>query len=244
MRLLNSTLLLVQIALVLSFVNSATNTANNAIKLNFFENNRFPPGRYIYQGIDIYSVAVNDSSAPPPPLLLLLADINALSTPMLGLADEYGKHGFAVLALNPFDPKDPIRNMTWSIETALLIAGQVKTMNYTSTQASGYCWGGKVGAALASTKLVNSVVVAHPSQLVLADASFIIQPMLFELPGISDGWSGTPLQTEFAELLSIRGIQFKMTTYPGTRHGWTVTPDSPEKWQAFNDTLGWITARK
>jgi len=207
---------------------------------------RVPPGSYKLTGTDVYC------SGDADPLIVLLPDINGMSTEVKAIADFYAKGGFTAVVIDYFngDPRN-ISDPTWndrhpankSLALAVSVVEDLLQRGYRSIQAQGYCYGGRTGVSLASTKLVRGAVVAHPSSLVKDDASLVIQPMFFVMPAIDTFNALAPF---FNETLASRGIPAEFKIYPNSTHGFAVssTTNPFQKARAMNDSLSWFHEHK
>lgn len=200
-------------------------------------------GKYSFlDGVQVYQVA--------GPLtvrgdLLYLPDINGNSSDALALCDFFANVANYRVTLVSYLYQGPNpRNRTDSIIKTITVLKALQEAGATSIDATGYCWGGVPGVALASlnNRVVGRVAVAHPSGLLPAEAATIMKPMFFALPELdafTNNENGWPY---FNQTLTSRGIFHQGTVYLNQGHGFAVRkPTSMEgalnKTQALIDTI-------
>jgi len=205
--------------------------------------NRLTPGSYKVAETDVYVTGTAD------PVIVLLPDIYGMSVEVKQIADAYAQGGFTAIVIDYFngDPRTNLSDPTWnnrhpanlSLALANGVISEVSSRGYTSIQAQGYCYGGRIGVSLTFNTTVKSGVVAHPSSLVNGDALLINQPIFFVQPSTDTFNSLAPY---FNATLSDRGIQAQFKIYPNTTHGFAVsaTSNPEQKAIAMKDSLLWF----
>lgn len=110
----------------------------------------------------------------------------------------------------------------------------------------GYCLGGHAALELARTGADLAAVVAFHATLPTegADEARAIRGKLLVLNGSQDPLVPPAMQQAFAELMNAAGVDWQMTLYGGTVHGYTMTEASREgyTWIAYqpdSDRRSW-----
>jgi len=206
---------------------------------------RLPVGTYTIAGTDVYVVGLSD------PVILIMPDINGMSANAKQIADYYAQGGFTVVLVDYFngDPRTNASDPTWNdrhpanLSLALTngVIADIKSRGYSNFHVQGYCYGGRIAVSLTFAKSIvslQSVTVAHPSNLVNEDASMITTPIFFVMPAV-DGFNN--LAPYFKTTLDDRKIVSLFKTYPNTTHGFAVSGTNPEQKQiAMKDSIDWF----
>jgi dienelactone hydrolase len=100
---------------------------------------------------------------------------------------------------------------------------------YERIGAIGYCFGGAMTGRLGSTDFVNSVVIAHPSNLTQGQIRAIKVPSSWALAEDDHYFKDKDVQATRAILKEQEEkpdhIEYEMTVYKGTAHGFAVRPN-------------------
>ena len=188
-------------------------------------------------------------------IVLLLEDAGGFRQALWSLADQYAQAGYHVYLPDYFSGGT---NSGWNVDnsTARMRLAVLELRQLYPTAlifASGYCWGGYVGLALASgPNRVDAVVVAHASLVTVAVWDATVAPVLAVMPQNDNSFNNlvpslmpslicTPLGPN---CLGTREATFKV--YPGVGHGFAVTvnmsdPNAVAQKQAsFDDTTNFF----
>ncbi|KAI0283913.1 dienelactone hydrolase endo-1-3,1,4-beta-D-glucanase [Russula aff. rugulosa BPL654] len=121
---------------------------------------------------------------------------------------------------------------------------------YERIGAVGYCFGGAIAGRLGSTDLVNTIVIAHPSNLKPAQIRAIKVPTSWALAEEDHGFKEKDVKTAegiFKEQEEKPDhVDYEFQVYKGTAHGFAVRPnlEVPEVKAgyegAFNQTVAWF----
>jgi len=100
---------------------------------------------------------------------------------------------------------------------------------YERIGAIGYCFGGAMTGRLGSTDFVNTVVIAHPSNLTQGQIRAIKVPSSWALAEDDHYFKDKDVQATRAILKEQEEkpdhIEYEMTVYKGTAHGFAVRPN-------------------
>jgi len=185
-------------------------------------------------------------------LIVLLPDIFGMSSQAVSLATSFAQGGFTVILIDYFNGDVPknTSDTDWfarhpanlSLAATNAVLAEI-AQGYTSIQAQGYCYGGRIGVSLSFNNTVKSVVVAHPSLLVANDSLWISQPIFFE-QAETDTFNA--IAPYFQTTLNERGIPNQFKIYPNTSHGFAVsdTINPTQKAIALQDSLKWFQDHK
>jgi len=205
-----------------------------------------PPGSYKIAGTDVYVTGSSGS------VLFIMPDAYGMTVEVKQIADYYAsKGGFVVVVVDYFngDPRNA-SDPGWgnrhpanqSLALASAVIADVRRRGYSEFQLQGYCWGGRVSVSLTfanNSALPQSVVVAHPSSLVQADANQIMIPISFVQPENDPGFND--IASYFNTTLIDRHITSQFKIYPGTYHGFAVNNNNTvQKKIAMDDSLVWF----
>jgi len=181
--------------------------------------------------------------------LVIATDIFGMGDDVTLIADTYAAAGYTVFMPDLFDGNINNRNITRSIIIASTVTQTVIKMNkYRSIQSQGYCYGGKVVAALNEQALVASSVSAHGSGLNYSlDATTMVAPIFFVQPEVDPGFNNQAAQ--FDAILNSRHIPHVFKIYPNTTHGFAVAsnraPISEQmKQEALQDSIAFFNSHK
>jgi dienelactone hydrolase len=121
---------------------------------------------------------------------------------------------------------------------------------YERIGAIGYCFGGGIAGRLGSTDLVNTVVIAHPSNLKPAQIRAIKVPSSWALAEDDHGFKDEDVKTAegiFKEQEEKPDhVDYEFRVYKGTAHGFAVRPnlDVPDVKAgyegALDQTIAWF----
>jgi len=113
----------------------------------------------------------------------------------------------------------------------------------------GYCFGGGIAIRVGNSGAFDSLVPTHPGNFTLANVKSIKVPVLFACAEADHGF-GEQLRNEVEAAMASRkgddSVEYKLTTYPGTAHGFAARPNLkiPEVKEAYesalNDTVAWF----
>ncbi|XP_058759301.1 endo-1,3;1,4-beta-D-glucanase-like [Vicia villosa] len=194
------------------------------------------------------------------PAVLFASDIFGYEAPKFRkLADKVAAAGYYVVVpdfLNgePYNPENPNRPMpVWikdhgtdkGFEDAKLIIEAIKSKGVASVGAAGFCWGAKVVTELAKSKLIEAVVLLHPSFVSLDDIKGVDIPISI-LGAEIDLRSPPELVKQFEETLTANSVTSFVKIFPKVSHGWTVRykPEDAEEVkaaeEAHQDLLNWF----
>ncbi|CAI8610502.1 unnamed protein product [Vicia faba] len=149
-------------------------------------------------------------------------------------------------------------------EDAKLIIEAIKSEGVASVGVAGFCWGGKVVTELAKSKLIEAVVLLHPSFVSQDDINGVDIPISI-LGAKIDMCSPPELVKHFEEILTANSvvrfiflsfvdisilyfflIQVFVKMFSKVSHGWTVryNPEDAEEAkaveEAHQDLLDWL----
>jgi len=112
--------------------------------------------------------------------------------------------------------------------------------HYKKIGVLGYCFGGSVGVRCASTGLIDSIVIAHPSPITMDEVKAIKIPASWACAE-EDSRFPKPFQVECEAEFAQRpnGQLYEFKSYKGTVHGFASRPNmgNPVIKQAFKDAL-------
>ncbi|KAJ8487747.1 hypothetical protein ONZ45_g14220 [Pleurotus djamor] len=138
-------------------------------------------------GIDAYASTPKDADYPKDKVILFLTDIfgpQLINNQLL--SDAFARNGFKTVVPDLFEgdpvPIEVMSGQPWnreewaskhSPEQARPVVDKVvnalKEQNITTIGTTGYCYGARLAFDLAFEGMLNVVVVAHPSRLVIPD---------------------------------------------------------------------------
>lgn len=192
--------------------------------------------------------------------VLLVSDVFGYEAPNLRkLADKVAAAGYFVVVpdfLNgePYNPENPDRPLPiWikdhgtdkGFEDAKPIIEAIKSKGVSSVGAAGFCWGAKVVAELAKSRLIQAAVLLHPSFVSVDDIKAVDIP--YSILGAEiDRLSPPELVRQFEEILSAKSAPSFVKIFPKVSHGWTVrySPEDAEAVkaaeEAHQDLLDWF----
>ncbi|KAF5340564.1 hypothetical protein D9611_007301 [Ephemerocybe angulata] len=126
---------------------------------------------------------------------------------------------------------------------ASLLALLKETKPYEKFGAVGYCFGGTAAIRLASTNLINSVVVCHPGAFSISAVQAMGVPSSWAWPEVDVAVSPQKILDTEAALASKKAtnpsLEYESKEYPGTQHGFAARPNLkyPEIVEAYEKAL-------
>ncbi|TEB30666.1 hypothetical protein FA13DRAFT_1630540 [Coprinellus micaceus] len=112
---------------------------------------------------------------------------------------------------------------------ASLIALIKEKRGYEKLGAFGYCFGGTTGIRLASTDLIQSVVICHPGQFSLSQVQVMRVPSAWVRAEACIDVDDADALTSRYVLASRKGtekfVEYEFVDYKGTPHGFAIRPD-------------------
>lgn len=112
--------------------------------------------------------------------------------------------------------------------------------HYDRIGAVGYCLGGCAAIHIATTGLVNAVVICHPGPTSRGEVNRIRTPTSW-VCAEEDVWLSVANRQQYEAILRAKSETqaFEMHVYPGTTHGFSVRPnlEIPQIKQAQEDAL-------
>ncbi|KAF6759234.1 dienelactone hydrolase endo-1,3,1,4-beta-D-glucanase [Ephemerocybe angulata] len=145
-----------------------------------------------------------------------------------------------------------IRNRSSVVDAKLasFVALLKETKSYEKFGAVGYCFGGSVAIRLASTNLINTVVVVHPGSFSISEVRAMGVPSSWAWPEVDVAVSPQKILEAEAALASKKvanpSLEYEFKEYPGTQHGFAARPnlkypeivEAHEK--ALEQTISWF----
>ncbi|KAJ3528367.1 hypothetical protein NMY22_g9447 [Coprinellus aureogranulatus] len=119
---------------------------------------------------------------------------------------------------------------------------------YEKLGAFGYCFGGSTAIRLASTGLVESVVICHPGPFSISQVKSMRVPSSWVCAEVDIFMPDDIKHKAEAELASRKGtdrfVEYEFVPYKGTTHGFAIRPDLryPEIVEAQKKSVDQITA--
>ncbi|KIN93181.1 hypothetical protein M404DRAFT_1009143 [Pisolithus tinctorius Marx 270] len=202
--------------------------------------------------------------------LILLTDIFGVKfSNNLLLVDDFAKKGYWTIAPDYLhgDPAPPyaFNNPKFNVQAWTQnhtpeatrppidkVIQALKDQGVTSLAVTGYCFGGRYAIDLACDQVVDVIVVAHPSQVVVPTtfetfAQKAKAPFLLEM-GNEDNEISVPQQEEIDTILGGGKYApgYKRDCWPGCPHGFAVRGDMLEPQQfagkegSFINSIAWL----
>ncbi|XP_045827516.1 endo-1,3;1,4-beta-D-glucanase-like isoform X1 [Trifolium pratense] len=175
--------------------------------------------------------------------ILFVSDIYGYEAPIIRkFADKVAAAGYYVVVPDyfngdPFDPDHVDRPLPiWmedhrpekGFEASKPIIEALKSKGISAIGAAGYCWGAKTVCGLAKFKLIQTVVLAHPSSITVEDIDDINIPIA--ILGAGDDTITPPeVIKQFERVLVAKpGVDSFVKIFPNVSHGWTLRYDTED----------------
>lgn len=113
-------------------------------------------------------------------------------------------------------------------EASQPIIEALKSKGVSAIGAAGYCWGAKTVCELGKSKLIQAVVLAHPSSITVEDINGVNIPIAI-LGAELDPITPPEVIKQFEQVLAAKpDVDSFVKIFPNVSHGWTIRYDTKD----------------